>query len=74
MLCLPEHGGMVISVRDWLGGEERMGCSLTHEMDPNEREDFKKEERQSEKTKDNSGFGSLVGFITSSYLKGANKE
>ena len=21
MLCLPEHGGMVISVRDWLGGE-----------------------------------------------------
>jgi acyl-CoA synthetase (AMP-forming)/AMP-acid ligase II len=33
MLCLPEHGGMVISVRDWLGGEERMGCSLTHKMD-----------------------------------------
>ncbi|EIT81093.1 putative AMP-binding protein [Aspergillus flavus] len=60
MLCLPEHGGMVISVRDWLGGEERMGCSLTHEMDPNEREDFKKEERQSEKTKDNSGFGSSL--------------
>ncbi|KAF2222662.1 hypothetical protein BDZ85DRAFT_200179, partial [Elsinoe ampelina] len=29
MLCLPEHGGMVISVRDWLGGEERMGCPLT---------------------------------------------
>jgi acyl-CoA synthetase (AMP-forming)/AMP-acid ligase II len=28
MLCLPEHGGMVISVRDWLGGEERMGCPL----------------------------------------------
>ncbi|KAB8257264.1 hypothetical protein BDV32DRAFT_85800 [Aspergillus pseudonomiae] len=60
MLCLPEHGGMVISVRDWLGGEERMGCSLTHEMDPNEREDFKKEERHSEKTKDNSGFGSSL--------------
>jgi len=33
MLCLPEHGGMVISMRDWLGGEERMGCSLTHDMD-----------------------------------------
>ena len=33
MLCLPEHGGMVVSMRDWLGGEERMGCSLTHEMD-----------------------------------------
>lgn len=33
MLCLPEHGGMVISMRDWLGGEERMGCELTHELD-----------------------------------------
>ena len=31
MLCLPEHGGMVISVRDWLGGEERMGCPLSIE-------------------------------------------
>ncbi|POS85972.1 hypothetical protein EPUL_002722, partial [Erysiphe pulchra] len=29
MLCLPEHGGMVISMRDWLGGEERMGCPLS---------------------------------------------
>ena len=28
MLCLPEHGGMVISMRDWMGGEERMGCPL----------------------------------------------
>src|SRR5690606_18234586 len=25
MLCLAEHGGMVICMRDWLGGEERMG-------------------------------------------------
>lgn len=32
MLCLPEHGGMVISVRDWLGGEERMGCPLKLDM------------------------------------------
>lgn len=31
MLCLPEHGGMVISMRDWLGGEERMGCPLVLE-------------------------------------------
>ncbi|KAF3929493.1 hypothetical protein ABW19_dt0201165 [Dactylella cylindrospora] len=31
MLCLPEHGGMVISIRDWLGGEERMGCLLVAE-------------------------------------------
>jgi acyl-CoA synthetase (AMP-forming)/AMP-acid ligase II len=36
MLCLPEHGGMVIGVRDWLGGEERMGCSLFHEMEERE--------------------------------------
>ncbi|KAF3165061.1 hypothetical protein TWF225_004729 [Orbilia oligospora] len=32
MLCLPEHGGMLISIRDWLGGEERMGCSLVAEV------------------------------------------
>lgn len=31
MLALPEHGGMIISVRDWLGGEERMGCPLSDE-------------------------------------------
>lgn len=31
MLCLPEHGGMIISMRDWLGGEERMGCDLAGE-------------------------------------------
>ena len=29
MLCLPEHGGMVISIRDWLGGEERMNTPLS---------------------------------------------
>ncbi|RMD44393.1 hypothetical protein DV735_g620, partial [Chaetothyriales sp. CBS 134920] len=33
MLCLPEHGGMIISMRDWLGGEDRMGCVLTQELD-----------------------------------------
>ena len=33
MLCLPEHGGMIISVRDWLGGEDRMGCPLSIEED-----------------------------------------
>ena len=32
MLCLPEHGGMIVSVRDWLGGEERMGCPLGPEV------------------------------------------
>ncbi|EEQ89866.1 AMP binding domain-containing protein [Blastomyces dermatitidis ER-3] len=62
MLCLPEHGGMVISVRDWLGGEERMGCPLTHEMDPAgpaESNETKKEEK-TETSKP--GFGSsLIG-------------
>lgn len=41
MLCLPEHGGMVISMRDWLGGEDRMGCPL-HQ--PEEHEDSEPEE------------------------------
>lgn len=27
MLCLPEHGGMVISMKDWLEGEERIVTS-----------------------------------------------
>ncbi|EXJ79578.1 hypothetical protein A1O3_07857 [Capronia epimyces CBS 606.96] len=44
MLCLPEHGGMIISMRDWLGGEERMGCSLRHEMDHDQQVAEKKEE------------------------------
>ena len=39
MLCLPEHGGMVISVRDWLGGEERMGCVLSMEQEQDEDSD-----------------------------------
>jgi len=41
MLALPEHGGMIISVRDWLGGEERMGCplSLQDEDDGNSDDD-----------------------------------
>lgn len=36
MLCLPEHGGMIVSVRDWLGGEERMGCTLSAETQEEE--------------------------------------
>ncbi|KAF3926899.1 hypothetical protein ABW20_dc0105188 [Dactylellina cionopaga] len=56
MLCLPEHGGMVISIRDWLGGEERMGCSLVAEtLNPMELE----------KPKESSpgGYGSLIPDI-----------
>ncbi|KAJ5648952.1 uncharacterized protein N7484_002675 [Penicillium longicatenatum] len=60
MLCLPEHGGMVISVRDWVGGEERMGCSLTHEMDPAQRVGSKDDDEKAERSEANSGFGSSL--------------
>ncbi|RMJ26393.1 AMP binding domain protein [Aspergillus sp. HF37] len=60
MLCLPEHGGMVISMRDWIGGEERMGCPLTHEMDPAQNLDTKKVEKKQEKAGTNTGFGSSL--------------
>lgn len=61
MLCLPEHGGMLISMRDWLGGEERMGCSLTHEMD-HDREMEEDEKKEGELHATKSGFGSsLIG-------------
>jgi acyl-CoA synthetase (AMP-forming)/AMP-acid ligase II len=59
MLCLPEHGGMVISMRDWLGGEERMGCPLKNlerddEDDENEKKDVKP-------VIPSNGYGSLIG-------------
>lgn len=58
MLCLPEHGGMVISMRDWLGGEERMGCSLVHGAD----REIEEEKKDEPATIDTSGFGSsLIG-------------
>lgn len=56
MLCLPEHGGMVISVRDWLGGEERMGCPLK------EQDDTPQEEQIDQKIAlPGDGYGSLLG-------------
>ncbi|KAI5924962.1 acyl-CoA ligase [Camillea tinctor] len=63
MLCLPEHGGMVISVRDWLGGEERMGCPLKLELDvESETEEEKDEEKDKETAAaPSNGFGSLLG-------------
>jgi acyl-CoA synthetase (AMP-forming)/AMP-acid ligase II len=62
MLCLPEHGGMVISLRDWLGGEERMGCSLFHEMDK-AASPVAKDRQDTSKSK--TGFGSsLIGGRT----------
>ena len=33
MLCLPEHGGMVISMRDFLGREDRIGIPATTDAD-----------------------------------------
>jgi acyl-CoA synthetase (AMP-forming)/AMP-acid ligase II len=52
MLCLPEHGGMVISMRDWLGGEERMGCPLKLDMGSDTAsEDGKAEEKEKGKEK-----------------------
>ncbi|KAL8768519.1 MAG: hypothetical protein Q9203_005743, partial [Teloschistes exilis] len=59
MLCLPEHGGMVISIRDWLGGEERMGCPLTSET--HETHEEKKEEKP---MLPGNAYGSLIGGTT----------
>lgn len=56
ILCLPEHGGMIISMRDWLGGEERMGCPLTLE-DP---ADTPEDEKAEADTVPN-GYSSLIG-------------
>jgi acyl-CoA synthetase (AMP-forming)/AMP-acid ligase II len=64
MLCLPEHGGMVISMRDWLGGEDRMGCPLHH---PEEHEESEPEE---EETAQGNGYSSLLsGGITKKICK-----
>lgn len=66
MLCLPEHGGMVISTRDWLGGEERMGCTLSGLEDATgsdleNTEDEEEEEKEKEKEKPDVVFSSLLG-------------
>ncbi|PSN74295.1 acetyl-CoA synthetase-like protein [Corynespora cassiicola Philippines] len=55
ILCLPEHGGMIISIRDWLGGEERMGCPLSQEEEESEDEDKKTEDPTI------NGYTSLIG-------------
>ncbi|CAN8097609.1 unnamed protein product [Discula destructiva] len=59
MLCLPEHGGMVISVRDWLGGEERMGCPLKLDVDGDT--DSEEEKDKEEEQKPSHFGGSLLG-------------
>ncbi|KAH5812400.1 hypothetical protein HBI93_218860 [Parastagonospora nodorum] len=65
MLCLPEHGGMIISVRDWLGGEERMGCPLSIA------EDEEDDEEPTEEATPTNGYSSLIGGGTQ---KKATKE
>ncbi|TVY45167.1 Uncharacterized protein LSUB1_G001038 [Lachnellula subtilissima] len=59
MLCLPEHGGMVISMRDWLGGEERMGCPLKLDIDGDA--DSIEEKKQEKDESPGEAFGSLIG-------------
>jgi acyl-CoA synthetase (AMP-forming)/AMP-acid ligase II len=54
MLCLPEHGGMIITVRDWIGGEERMGCPLS-------KLEQEEEEEKEEEPQQNNGYSSLLG-------------
>ena len=61
MLCLPEHGGMIISVRDWLGGEERMGCVLSME----EEQDEDSDDDQATAVPGMNGFTSLLDGTTS---------
>lgn len=62
MLCLPEHGGMVVSVRDWLGGEERMGVPLNDfGIAPEEEEKDDEDEEEEEKPAASNGFGTLLG-------------
>ena len=58
MLCLPEHGGMVISVRDWLGGEERMGCPLKISVSGDDEQEEKKDAKP---TIPQNAYGSLIG-------------
>ncbi|KAK4188658.1 hypothetical protein QBC35DRAFT_495613, partial [Podospora australis] len=71
MLCLPEHGGMVISIRDWIGGEERMGCPLKLDMGSNESSEDEKEEEQ--KPAPSTGFSTLLGQATATATEHRSK-
>lgn len=82
MLCLPEHGGMVISIRDWLGGEERMGCPLKLDIGSEaSSESGKEREREKEKEKEKeekpaaaNAFGSLLGVTATTTEQRAKTE
>jgi acyl-CoA synthetase (AMP-forming)/AMP-acid ligase II len=60
ILALPEHGGMIVSMRDWLGGEERMGCPLSIQS-----EDDGKQDSSPDVAPPSGGFSSLIGGATS---------
>ncbi|KAI9675673.1 MAG: hypothetical protein M1817_001040 [Caeruleum heppii] len=62
MLCLPEHGGMVISIRDWMGGEERMGCPLKLDLQGSTEDVVEKKDPNAG---GQNGFSSLIGSGTS---------
>lgn len=59
MLCLPEHGGMVISMRDWLGGEERMGCPL--KINDSQEDEILDEKTDQKIALPGNTYGSLIG-------------
>jgi acyl-CoA synthetase (AMP-forming)/AMP-acid ligase II len=64
MLCLPEHGGMVVSIRDWLGGEDRMGVPLKLDLGVEEDSDDETHTQKVAETaesKPSNGFASLLG-------------
>lgn len=73
MLCLPEHGGMVISIRDWLGGEERMGCPLKLDEGSDSESEGKGKEKEEKPTASN-GFGSLLGGTATTTEQRAKTE
>ncbi|KAH0368431.1 AMP-binding protein, partial [Aureobasidium melanogenum] len=68
MLCLPEHGGMIVSVRDWLGGEERMGCPLS--IDDTEHD---KDEGSANQGNSNN-YSSLLGSVGGTTAKKGQKN
>lgn len=61
MLCLPEHGGMVVSLRDWVGGEDRMGVPLKIIEESDRDSDDDESPKQPDKSGTSNGFGSLLG-------------
>ncbi|KAH0001567.1 AMP-binding protein, partial [Aureobasidium melanogenum] len=68
MLCLPEHGGMIVSVRDWLGGEERMGCPLSIDETEHDKDDGSANQGNS------NNYSSLLGSVGGTTAKKGQKN